>query len=255
MIIEGVSALVAGGASGLGAATARALAAGGARVAVLDRDRRGGESVAREVGGTFAEVDVRIPATIEAALEAVAAAHGPARVVVNCAGIGGGGIRTAGRKGPHPVDLLQSHLDVHVIGTFNICRLAATAMLSLEPALGGERGVIINTSSVVGQDGPVGMVAYAAAKGAVEAMTLPMARDLGPAGIRVCTVVPGSFDTLMSAELPRALKNQLVGMTPFPKRFGEPAEYASLVRHLIENQMLNGAIVRIDGGIRMDITG
>jgi NAD(P)-dependent dehydrogenase (short-subunit alcohol dehydrogenase family) len=255
MNLEGTSALVTGGASGLGAATARALAKAGGLVAVLDRDRTGGEAIAAETGGIFAEVDVRAPQTIEAALAAVAAAHGPARVVVNCAGIGGGGIRTAGKRGPHPIELLESLLGVHVVGTFNVCRLAAAAMLAAEPGTSGERGILINTSSLVAQDGPVGMVAHSAAKGAIEAMTLPMARDLAPAGIRVCGIVPGNFDTPMAAPIPAELKETLIRMTPFPKRFGDPAEYAALARHLIENQMMNGINVRIDGGIRMSITG
>lgn len=255
MNIAGASVLVAGGASGLGAAAVRVLAAAGAKVAVLDRDRTRGEAVATEVGGVFAEVDVRVVATIEAALLVVAEAHGPARVVMNCAGIGGGGMRTAGPRGPHPIELFESLLEVHVVGTFNVCRLAAAAMMAVEPGEGGERGVIINTSSVAGQDGPVGMVGYSAAKGAIEAMTLPMARDLGPAGIRVCGIVPGSFDTPLSATIPDQLKSQLIRITPFPKRFGQPAEYANLARHLIENQMMNGVNVRIDGGIRLSMTG
>ncbi len=251
MKISGTGAMVVGGASGLGAATARALAGAGARVTLLDRDVDRGHAVAAEIGGTFVAVDVRQPDTITTALTTA----GPPRIVINCAGIGGGGIRTAGKRGPHPADLFRDLLDVHVTGTFHVCRLAAAAMAILTPLDDGARGIIVNTSSVVAQDGPVGMVAYAAAKGAIEAMTLPMARDLGPAGIRVCTVVPGNFETPMASTLPDELRQGLVAMTPFPKRFGHPAEYAALVCHLIENPMLNGCIIRIDGGIRMSVVG
>lgn len=253
MNLSGVSAIVTGGVSGLGLATAGELVAAGARVTVFDW-RQDGEAAAREVGAAFALVDVRHPATIEAGLAQVASAHEPARVVVNCAGIGGGGIRTAGKKGPHPFEMFQSLFDVHVMGTFNVSRLAAAAMLPLAPLAGGERGLIIHTSSVVAQDGPVGMVAYAAAKGAIEAMTLPMARDLGPVGIRVCTVVPGNFATPLAVAMAPEHLDRLAAMAPFPKRLGEPVEFARLVRHLAENQMMNGAVVRIDGGIRMAIT-
>lgn len=254
MIVAGTSVVVGGGASGLGAATAHALVEAGARVTILDRDQARGTALAGEIGALFAPADVRDPGSVESALSMAAAAHGPARVVINCAGIGGGGVRTAGRKGPHPVDLFQSLLDVHVVGTFNLSRLAAASMGALDPLAGGERGVIIHTSSIVAQDGPVGMVAYAAAKGAVEAMTLPMARDLGPAGIRVCTVVPGVFATPLASAVPAELNERLARMTPFPKRLGLPTEFAALVRQLIENQMLNGVVVRIDGGLRMSIT-
>jgi len=254
MNIEGRTAIVTGGASGLGAATARELARRGARVVIFDIDPDRGPSVAAEVGGAFALVDVRDERSIEAGLEvATALGREPPRLVISVAGIGGGGRRTAGRKGPHPLELFRTLLEVHAVGTFNIARLAAAALRGAEPAEDGERGVIVNTSSVVAQDGPTGMVAYAAAKGAIEAMTLPMARDLGPAGIRVCTLVPGNFTTPLTAELPPELTDRLIGMTPFPKRFGEPAEFARLVAHVIENRMLNGTTIRLDGGIRMAI--
>ena len=254
MNIPGRTAIVTGGASGLGAATARELAGRGARVAIFDVDADRGRAVAREIGGAFALVDVRDERSIEAGLEIAAKLGGePARMVINVAGIGGGGRRTAGRKGPHPLELFKTLLDVHAGGTFNVTRLAAAALRTAEPAEDGERGIIVHTSSVVAQDGPTGMVAYAAAKGAIEAMTLPMARDLGPAGIRVCTLVPGNFTTPLTAELPAELTERLIGLTPFPKRFGDPGEFARLVVHVIENRMLNGTTIRLDGGIRMAI--
>jgi NAD(P)-dependent dehydrogenase (short-subunit alcohol dehydrogenase family) len=254
MNIQGRTAIVTGGASGLGAATARELARRGARVAIFDVDADGGRAVAREIGGAFALVDVRDERSIEAGLAAVGALGlEPARMVINVAGIGGGGRRIAGRKGPHSLELFRTLLEVHAVGTFNVARLAAAALRSTERDAEGERGVIINTSSVVAQDGPTGMVAYAAAKGAIEAMTLPMARDLGPVGIRVCTLVPGNFVTPLTAGLPTELTERLIGMTPFPKRFGDPAEFARLVVHVIENRMLNGTTIRLDGGIRMAI--
>jgi NAD(P)-dependent dehydrogenase (short-subunit alcohol dehydrogenase family) len=255
MKIDGTSAIVTGGASGLGLATARELAQAGARVTIFDLDRERGPAAAGLIGGTFVMVDVRDEDSVAVGLEVAARQYGAARIAVSAAGIGGGGMRIAGRRGPHPLDLFRALLDVHAVGTFNVARLAAAAMRSLEPADGGERGVIVNTSSVVAQDGPTGMVAYAAAKGAIEAMTLPMARDLGSAGIRVCTVVPGNFSTPLAEGVPAELKSRLVAMTPFPKRFGDPAEFARLVRHVIENSMLNAATIRIDGGIRMAISG
>jgi NAD(P)-dependent dehydrogenase (short-subunit alcohol dehydrogenase family) len=254
MNVDGTTAIVTGGASGLGAATARELAGRGARVAIFDLDPDRGKTVAGEIGGAFALVDVRDPESVAAGLEVAARlGRGPARIIINVAGIGGGGRRTAGRKGPHPLDLFRTLLDVHAVGTFNVARLAAAALRSVERGADGERGVIVNTSSVVAQDGPTGMVAYAAAKGAIEAMTLPMARDLGPAGIRVCTVVPGNFTTPLTAQLPAELTERLIRMTPFPPRFGEPAEFAKLVAHVVENQMLNGVTIRLDGGLRMAI--
>ena len=252
MNIEGRTAIVTGGASGLGAATARELARRGARVVIFDIDPDRGPSVAAEVGGAFALVDVRDERSIEAGLEvATALGREPPRLVISVAGIGGGGRRTAGRKGPHPLELFRTLLEVHAVGTFNIARLAAAALRGAEPAEDGERGVIVNTSSVASMDGQIGQAAYAASKAGVNGLTLPVARELAKFGVRVMTIAPGIFETPMVAGMTEELRASLGAQVPFPPRLGKPDEYAALVRHIIENPMLNGEVIRLDGAIRM----
>jgi NAD(P)-dependent dehydrogenase (short-subunit alcohol dehydrogenase family) len=247
-----IAAVVTGGASGLGEATARALAAGGARVAILDRDAAKGPEVAAAIGGLFAEVDVSDAASVTAALATARAAHGPARIAVNCAGVGWAA-RTVDREGrPHAADLFRTIVGINLIGTFNVASQAAAAMQAL-PALNedGERGVIVNTASVAAFDGQIGQIAYAASKAGVAGMTLPMARDLARAGIRVVTIAPGLFLTPMLMGLPEEARTSLGAQVPFPARLGQPAEYAALALHIVENRMLNGEVIRLDGAIRM----
>ena len=248
----GLSAIVTGAASGLGAATARALAARGLRVAVLDRDAGRGAGVADEIGGTFCEADVADPASVAAALDAAAAAHGPARVAVSCAGIGPAA-RTVDREGrAHDPELFARTLAVNLIGTFNLASQAAAAMVALDPVTpDGERGVIVTTASVAAIEGQIGQIAYAASKGGVAAMTLPMARDLAKSGIRVVAIAPGLFRTPMLAGLPQEAQDSLGAQVPFPARLGDPSEFAGLVAQIVENPMLNGTLIRLDGAIRM----
>jgi NAD(P)-dependent dehydrogenase (short-subunit alcohol dehydrogenase family) len=243
---------VTGGASGLGAATARALAARGARVAILDRDTRRGAEVATEIGGTFCEADVADAGSVADALGRAAALHGPARIAVSCAGIGPAA-RTVDREGrPHDPELFARAIGVNLIGTFNVASQAAAAMASLDPVTAdGERGVIVNTASVAAIEGQIGQVAYAASKGGVAAMTLPMARDLAKSGVRVMAVAPGLFLTPMLEGLPAEAQASLGAQVPFPARLGDPAEFAAMVLHIIENAMLNGTLIRLDGAIRM----
>ncbi len=254
MRLAGVTAIITGGASGLGEATARALAAGGARVAVFDLDQAGAEAIAGPMGGAGFACDITDEAAVQQALARVRQSLGVSRIIVNCAGIGGGGFRTAGPKGPHPLDLFRRLMDVHLTGAFNIARLGAQAMLEAPLRSDGERGVIIHTSSIAATDGPVGMVAYSAAKAGVIGLTLPMARDLAPAGIRVCTIIAGNFETPMLAGVRDALRSTLLAMQPFPNRFGRPEEFARLACHICENSMLNGVAIRLDGGLRLNVT-
>ena len=251
MELSDVSVVVTGGGSGLGAATARELAAAGARVAVLDRTAAPAEAVAAEIAGLAVVADHCDEKAVHSALATAHEQNGPVRVLVNCAGEGAPGRRTAGPRGAYPLDLLRRQLEVNVVGPFNCARLAAQAMTELEPLPTGERGVIVNTSSVNAYDGPLGTVAYSAAKAAVVAMTLPMARDLAQAGIRVCTIAPGNFATPMLTSAPTALLDDLLNWIPFPNRFGSPAEFAALVRHICENPMLNGETIRLDAAVRM----
>jgi NAD(P)-dependent dehydrogenase (short-subunit alcohol dehydrogenase family) len=246
-----VSAVVTGGASGLGAATARALAAAGCRVALFDLDRARGEAVAAEIGGVFAEVDVTRDDSVAAGFAAARAAHGQERVLVNCAGIAPAA-RTVSKSGPHPTALFEKVLLVNLGGTFRCITLSAAGMASLEPVTAsGERGVIVSTASVAAFDGQIGQAAYAASKGGIAALTLPVARDLAQTGIRVMTIAPGIFETPMLAGLPVEVQESLGRQVPFPSRLGRPAEYAALVRHICENEMLNGETIRLDGAIRM----
>jgi NAD(P)-dependent dehydrogenase (short-subunit alcohol dehydrogenase family) len=247
MQIEGGTALVTGGASGLGAATAKALRDAGASVVILDlpsaRDRvQEGDGVAF-IGG-----DVTEPAAVAAAVEA-ATSTGPLRVTVSCAGIGTAA-RTVGRDGPHDLDAFKRVVEVNLIGTFNVARLAADAMQHNEP-IAGERGVIVTTASVAAFDGQIGQVAYSASKGGVVGMTLPIARDLSRLLIRCMTIAPGLFDTPLLAELPPEARESLESSVPHPSRLGQPSEYASLVMQIVSNPMLNGETIRLDGAIRM----
>jgi NAD(P)-dependent dehydrogenase (short-subunit alcohol dehydrogenase family) len=247
----GVSAVVTGGASGLGAATARLLAAAGCRVSLFDMDRTRGEAVAAEIGGLFADVDVTRDDSVAAGFAAARAAHGQERVLVNCAGIAPAA-RTVSKSGPHPTALFERVLLVNLGGTFRCIALAAAGMATLEPVTGsGERGVIVSTASVAAFDGQIGQAAYAASKGGIAALTLPVARDLAQSGIRVMTIAPGIFETPMLAGLPVEVQESLGRQVPFPSRLGRPAEYAALVRHICENEMLNGETIRLDGAIRM----
>jgi NAD(P)-dependent dehydrogenase (short-subunit alcohol dehydrogenase family) len=247
--VSGRTFLVTGGGSGLGAATARELAGAGGTVVVADVDAKHGEEVARELGGAarFVETDVTDEAAVTAALDA---AGGELHGVVNCAGIGWAE-RVVGRDGPHDLERFARVVQVNLVGTFNVIRLVAARMTQNEPTASGERGVIVNTASVAAFDGQIGQVAYSASKAGVHGITLPVARELGRFGIRVCTIAPGIFDTPMMAQASDEVRESLHAQVPWPPRFGQPAEYAALVRHVVENEMLNGETIRLDGGIRM----
>lgn len=250
MIIEGQSALVTGGASGLGAQCARLLAQRGAKVAILDRNAELAAQVAREIGGSAHACDVTDPASVQAALDAAAAAHGPARVLLNCAGIGGAQ-RTVGKNGPMPLENFSRIVQVNLIGTFNVARLAAAAMSALPPLEDGERGVIVNTTSVAAYEGQLGQTAYAASKGGIASLTLPLARDLAQLGVRVMAIAPGIFLTPLLHELPQDVQESLAASVPFPKRLGKSEEFAALAAHIIENVYLNGEVIRLDGSLRL----
>jgi NAD(P)-dependent dehydrogenase (short-subunit alcohol dehydrogenase family) len=249
MRIEGTRALVCGGASGLGAASARRLNAGGAYVTIADVDVEKGASLAAELGGAFAVCDVTDAAQVD---EAVIAARdeGVLRIAVTCAGVGWAE-KTAGRRGPHSVEPFRKVIAVNLLGSFHLLRAAGTAMLANEPDEGGEAGVIVMTASIAAYDGQIGQLAYAASKGGVVAMTLPAARDLAGNRIRVCTIAPGLFDTPLLAGLPEEARDALGAQVPHPARLGRPDEYAALAAHVVENQMLNGEVIRLDGALRM----
>jgi NAD(P)-dependent dehydrogenase (short-subunit alcohol dehydrogenase family) len=250
MKLSGSVALVTGGASGLGAATARRLAAGGAKVVIVDRDEARGGPLAGELGGAFAKADVTDAAQVEAAI-AQAAQLGPLRVAVSCAGVGWAA-RTLDRTGkPHDLDLFRTVIGVNLVGTFNVLRLAAAAISKADPLEHGARGVIVNTASVAAYDGQIGQIAYAASKAGVVGMTLPAARDLAPVGIRVVTIAPGIFDTPMLGTLAEDKRAALAADVVFPKRLGDPAEYGALVAAIVENGYLNGETIRLDGALRM----
>lgn len=251
MDIKGVSAIVSGGGSGLGAATARALAAGGARVALLDVNLEAAQAVAQEIGGIAIRCDVTSADSASAAINQAAEAHGPARVAVNCAGIAPPA-KILGKNGPHDLALFRKVIEVNLIGTFNILRLAADGMAGLEPVTAdGERGVIINTASVAAFEGQIGQAAYGASKGGVHALTMPAARELARSGIRVVTIAPGIFMTPMLLGLPQDAQDSLGQQVPFPSRLGRPEEYAALAMHIVANSMINGETIRLDGAIRM----
>ncbi|MER8907036.1 SDR family NAD(P)-dependent oxidoreductase [Mesorhizobium sp. M0854] len=247
---NGQIAIVTGGGSGLGEATARALAAGGARVAVLDLGIERAAKVAADIGGIAVRCDVSDAESGAAAVAEAAETLGAPRILVNCAGIVVG-MKTIGKDGPHPLDQYRKLIEVNLIGTFNMIRLVADRTARLEPLQGGERGVIVNTASVAAYDGQIGQAAYSASKAGVVGMTLPVARDLARSGIRVCTIAPGIFRTPMMAGMPQEVQDSLGAAVPFPSRLGEPSEYAALALHIIENQMLNGETIRLDGAIRM----
>ena len=251
MRIEGSSAIVVGGASGLGAATVRRLHAAGAVVTIADVNAEKGQALASELGSEFLACDVREEAQVQAAVERAAAAEGGLRIAVCCAGTGWAQ-KVAGSKGPHPLMPFETILQINLIGTFNVLRLAAAAMIANEP-LGddGERGVCVNTASIAAYDGQVGQIAYSASKGGIVGMTLPAARDLAQYGIRVCTIAPGLFDTPLLAALPEEARQKLGAGIPYPQRLGKPEEYAHLACHIVENVMLNGEVIRLDGALRM----
>ena len=251
MRIEGCSALVVGGASGLGEATVRRLHAGGARVTIADVNRERGEALAGELGqrAAFVPADVTDSDQVEAAV-AEASRDGGLRISVCCAGVGWAE-KVASRRGPHQLQPFETVVGINLIGTFNVLRHAAAAMLGSEPLEEGERGVCVNTASAAAYDGQIGQVAYSASKGAVVAMTLPAARDLASSGIRVVTVAPGLFDTPLLAALPPEQREALGAQVPFPQRLGRPEEFALLAQQIVENPMLNGEVIRLDGALRM----
>ena len=250
MRIADTAAVVTGGASGLGAATARRLAALGARVAVLDRDAERAGAVAREIGGTAAACDVADADGVAAALDRVREAIGVARIVVNCAGIGTAR-RMLGRDGPMPLPDFERVVRVNLLGTFNVTRLATAPISTLDPLEHGERGVVVMTASVAAFEGQIGQAAYAASKGGIVALTLPLARELAQFGVRVVTIAPGLFETPLLGELPPDAQASLGASIPFPKRLGDANEYAHLVVAICENTFLNGETIRLDGALRM----
>lgn len=252
MDIRNASALVTGGASGLGEATVRKLVAAGAKVVIADRDDKKGPALAAELGAScrFASTDVTAVEQVQAAI-AAAQELGPLRAAVCCAGVGWVQ-RTISKEGaPHDLDVFRKVLEINLIGSFNVMRLAAAAMAKNEPQKSGERGVVVNTASVAAFDGQIGQIAYAASKAGVVGMTLPAARDLSKAGIRVLTIAPGTFDTPMLAQLPEEARQALAAGIPFPQRLGNPDEFGALALHMIENPYLNGETVRLDGALRM----
>jgi NAD(P)-dependent dehydrogenase (short-subunit alcohol dehydrogenase family) len=251
MKISGLAALVTGAGSGLGAETARELARHGAKVAVLDINESAAKAVAAEIGGLALRCDITDSASVNAALDAAREAHGPARMLMNVAGIGGAR-RLVGKDGtPMPIEDFQRIVNVNLVGTFNVIRLVAARMLKLEPMDDGERGVIVNTASVAAYDGQVGQEAYAASKGGIVSLTLPLARDLAQFGVRVCTIAPGLFLTPLLHELPAEVQQSLAASIPFPKRLGKPEEFAQLAAHIVTNASLNGEVIRLDGALRL----
>ena len=250
MDTQGVGALVAGGASGLGEATARALAKVGAQVTVADLNAERGEALAAEIGARFVVADVTDPDAVKAAIENAAEAAAGLRISVCCAGIGWAE-RVAHKGGPHNLEYFTNVIKVNLIGTFNVLRLAAAAMSENEPDGEGERGVCVNTASIAAFDGQIGQVAYAASKGGIAGLTLPAARDRAGRGIRVMTIAPGLFDTPLLAALPEEARTALGAGIPFPSRLGRPEEYARLVLEIVANPMLNGETIRLDGALRM----
>jgi 3-hydroxyacyl-CoA dehydrogenase/3-hydroxy-2-methylbutyryl-CoA dehydrogenase len=252
MKVEGAAALISGGASGLGEATARRLHEAGASVVITDLNAEKGEALAAELGerASFAEADVLESEQVQAAVDAAAGLDGGLRISVCCAGIGWAQ-RTSSKRGPHDLDAFGNVIKVNLIGSFNVLRLAATAMSANEPDAEGERGVCVSTASIAAFDGQIGQVAYAASKGGIVGMTLPAARDLAGRGIRVVTIAPGLFDTPLLAALPEDAREALGAGIPFPSRLGAPAEYAQLAQQVVENSMLNGETIRLDGALRM----
>lgn len=250
MDVQGAGVAVFGGASGLGAATARRLAADGASVVIADLNAELGEQLAEEIGGGFLQADVTNSEQVQAALDAAADTSGGLRVAVNCAGIGPPA-KLVGRDGPSPLEGFQKIIEINLLGTINVLRLAAGVMVGNTPNAHGEKGVLINTASVAAYDGQIGQVAYSASKGGIVGLTLPAARDLARDGIRVVTIAPGLFNTPLLASLPDPAKEALGKSVPFPPRLGEPTEYADLAAHIVSNPILNGEVIRLDGALRM----
>ncbi|HEY2664110.1 MAG TPA: 3-hydroxyacyl-CoA dehydrogenase [Candidatus Binataceae bacterium] len=252
MNLDDKVALITGAGSGLGEATARELAGRGAKIAIVDLPSSPGAKVAQSLGpiALFAAADVASAAELESALAAIVRRFGTVHILVNCAGIGRAQ-RTIGKEGPASLEVFNKVIQVNLTGTFNAIRLAASQMAKNEPNADGERGVIINTASVAAFEGQIGQAAYSASKGGVVGMTLPIARDLSSVGIRVCTIAPGTFETPMLAGLPEPARKALADAIPFPRRLGQPLEYAALARHIVENAMLNGETIRLDGALRM----
>lgn len=250
MQVEGQGAIVSGGASGLGRATAKMLADAEVKVAILDINETAAAEVARLTGGLAIGADVTDAASVEAAFAAARERHGPARIAVNCAGIGTAG-RIVGRDGPLPLNQFRRVIEVNLIGSFNVMRLAAAEMSALDPLADGERGIIVSTASVAAYEGQIGQAAYSASKGGIAALTLPAARELARYGVRVVAIAPGVFATPMVDGLPQNVRDSLAATIPFPSRFGRPEEYAELVLHLCRNTMINGEVIRIDGALRM----
>ena len=250
MNIAGRVAIVTGGGSGLGEAAARMLAGAGAKVAVLDLDRDGAERVAAAIDGWAFALDVADAQAAELAVGLVGQTLGRPGILVNCAGIAPAA-RIVGRNGPMPLEAFERVVRVNLVGTFNMLRLVAAAMAQAEPLADGERGVIVNTASVAAFEGQVGQAAYAASKGGVASLTLPAARELAGVGVRVVAIAPGLFGTPLLLTMPQGVQDSLAATVPFPQRFGKPEEYAALVRHVVENPMLNGCVLRLDGALRM----
>lgn len=250
MDIRGHAVIVTGGGSGLGAATAARLAADGARVTVIDLNADAAKDVAARINGLAIAGDVADGPAMEAAVAQARAAHGPARVLVNCAGIASGK-RVVGRDGPHPLAEFERVIRVNLVGTFNMMRLASADMTTADPLADGERGVIVSTASIAAFDGQIGQAAYSASKGGVAALTLPVAREMAQHGIRVMAIAPGLFLTPMVGALPDDAKESLAAAIPFPRRLGAPEEYAALVAHVVDNRFLNGEVIRLDGALRM----
>ena len=252
MRIEDKTFLVTGGASGLGRAAAEAILAAGGNVVMLDVNAEAGAAVAQVLGARakFAQADVSNEDQVQAAVDLAVSAFGPLSGVINAAGIGPVA-KIMGKRGPHSLDLFETTIRINLIGTFNVIRLAAARMAQNIPDENGERGVIVNTASIAAFEGQIGQAAYAASKGGIVALTLPAAREFAPIGIRVVTIAPGIFDTPLLAALPEAARVSLGQQVPFPSRLGKPAEYAALARHIIENEMLNGEVIRLDGALRM----
>lgn len=251
MDIKGLAAIVTGGGSGMGAETARHLAKAGAKVAVLDINKANVEAVAKEIGGIAIECDVSSEASAKTAFDAAKKVHGPVRILMNCAGIAPGA-RVVGKEGPHDLAFFFKVINVNLIGSFNMLRLAAAEMSALEPLNDtGERGVIINTASVAAFEGQIGQAAYSASKGGIVGMTLPAARELARFGVRVVTIAPGLIGTPMLMNMPDEVKESLIATTLFPKRLGLPEEFAKLALHVIDNAMINGETIRLDGAVRL----
>jgi NAD(P)-dependent dehydrogenase (short-subunit alcohol dehydrogenase family) len=250
MKFAGQAAIVSGGASGLGQATAEALAAAGVKVTILDVNEAAAAAVARETRGFAIGCDVTDATGVEAAVAAARQRHGPARIAVNCAGIGTAG-RIVGRDGPLLLDAFRRVIEVNLVGSFNLLRVAAAEMIALDPLAEGERGIIVSTASVAAYEGQIGQAAYSASKGGIVSLTLPAARELARYGVRAVAIAPGVFETPMVEGLPQNVRDSLAASAPFPSRLGRPAEYAALVLHLCQNSMINGEVIRLDGALRM----